>query len=137
MPLDPALVKSQFKAVLTTDSAGAAVRELLNSVASIIDAEDLRKPLPLAPFVVLRAGNIGGDRDDVRPCVLTWWVYDDVPRRFSRINPILTAIQAAYRHYTFAIGKLTISNISQEIAEDAALDKRPSRSIQYTYTRRG
>lgn len=137
MPLDPAIVKSQFKAVLTTDAAGAAVRSLLGSATSIIDAEDLRKPLPVEPFIVLRAGSIGGDRDDVRPCVLTWWIYDTVPRRFTRINPIVAAIQAAYRPYTFAIGKLTISGISQEIAEDAALDKRPSRSIQYTYTRRG
>lgn len=137
MPLDPALVKSTFFARLKSDTAGAAVRALLGAGAtSVIDAEDLKLPLPAEPFVVLRAGSISGAQGDIRQCVLTWWIYDAVPKRHVRINAILAAIQAAYPLYTYPYGELRSTNISQEISEDAAVGKRPSRSIQYTYTTR-
>ncbi len=137
MPLNPALVKSQFLNRLKVDTAGAAVRALLGDAGnSVIEADDLKQRIPLEPFIVLRAGNIGGAQFDIRQCVLTWWVYDAVPKRHVRINPIIAAIQAAYPLYTFAIGELRSTNISQEISEDAAVGKRPSRSIQYTYTTR-
>lgn len=137
MALNPTIVKSAFFDILKSDTAGAAVRLLLGAGAnSVIHAEDMRQPLPAEPFIVLRAGAITGAQFDVRQVVLTWWIYDSVLKRFVNIDAILPAIEDTYTHNSIAFGRLTISGISQEIPEDAAVGKRPSRSIQYTYTTR-
>jgi hypothetical protein len=138
MPLDPADITESFFAVLKSDAAGSAVRDILGAqAASVIMADDLKKELlPKAPFIALRPGPITGQRYGVRTCFFTWWVYDEALLRFTRINAVLPLIEAAYTARIIPYGRTDLAGgISQEIPRDRALE-RPTRSITLTYTTR-
>jgi hypothetical protein len=138
MPLDPAAITASFFAVLKSDAAGAAVRDILGAqAASVVMADDLKlASLPRPPFLALRPGPITGARYQVRTCFFTWWVYDEAALRFTRINAVLPLIEAAYTAHVIPYGRTDLAGgISQEIPRDRALE-RPTRSITLTYTTR-
>ncbi len=134
--LDPQAITAAFFAVLKSGSAGTAVRAALGDGAhSVIPAEDLKGSLPLAPFLALRGGPIGGGDRDMRLCAFTWWIYDDPNGRFYGINGLIPLIVAAYPLRALASGATRVTGIGGEFT-DAALSGRPGRSIQFSYTTR-
>lgn len=137
MPIKLVAVDAAFYAVLRTDSAGAAVRAALvgDGAAAVIWAADLKLTLPRPPFVALNVGPVVGKRQDVRQHTFTWFVYDDAPRRWSRIDAIIPLIEAAYPADAITFGDTNIVSISQPFT-DFALGSRPARSIQFVYTTR-
>jgi hypothetical protein len=137
MPIKLTAVEDAFYAVLRTDSTGAAVRTALvgDGASAVIWAADLKIALPRSPFVALAIGPVVGKRQDVRQHVLTWFVYDDAPRRWSRIDAIIPLIETAYPADAITFGDTNIVSISQPFT-DAALGSRPARSIQFVYTTR-
>jgi hypothetical protein len=136
MPIKLTAVEDAFYNVLKVDSAGAAVRAVLGDLASgVIRAADLKLTLPRPPFIALAVGPVTGKRLDVRQHVLTWFVYDDAPRRWSRIDTIIPLIETAYPADAITFGDTNIVSISQTFT-DAALGSRPARSIQFAYTTR-
>lgn len=136
MPIKLAAVEDAFYAVLHADSAGAAVRAVLGDGASaVLWAADLKLALPRPPFIALAIGPVTGRRLDVRQHTLTWYVYDEPPRRWSRIDAIIPLIETAYPADAITFGDTNIVSISQAFT-DAALGSRPARSIQFVYTTR-
>lgn len=137
MPIKLVAVDDAFYNVLKVDSAGAAVRTALegDGAAAVIWAADLKLTLPAAPFIALAIGPVPGKRLDVRQHTFTWFVYDDPPRRWSRIDVIIPLIETAYPDDAIAFGDTNIVSISQTFT-DFALGSRPARSIQFVYTTR-
>lgn len=137
MPVKLTAVEDAFYNVLKVDSAGTTVRAALvgAGAAAVIWAADLKLTLPAAPFIALNIGPVPGKRQDVRQHTFTWFVYDDPPRRWSRIDAIIPLIEAAYPDDAITFGDTNIVSISQTFT-DFALGSRPARSIQFVYTTR-
>lgn len=137
MPIKLTAVEDAFYAVLRTDSAGAAVRDALGDGAnSVLWAEDLsRESLPKKPFVALAILPVAGAWQDVRTHVFEWYGYDDIPKRYERINTVLQLVEAAYTPESITFGETRmIGPISQKFT-DAPLSLR-ARRIRFSFTTR-
>ncbi|HNP73852.1 MAG TPA: hypothetical protein PKK15_22240 [Kouleothrix sp.] len=124
---------ADWYAVLKSGSAGATVRAALgNGAASVITADDLRvESLPAAPCVALRVETIAGTpQREAERLYLSWWAYDDVPRRYSRLTPLIAQITAAYPELT-ALAYAHVRRATVAYTIDRALGARPAVRIPF------
>jgi hypothetical protein len=88
--------QDSFEAVLTTSTATAsvAVRTALgNGASSIIRADELTKDtIPALPCFALRWQNGGGARWNQCAIMHFVYVYDGLPKFWTRINPLIDLI---------------------------------------------
>jgi hypothetical protein len=129
--------RAAIYARLKTDAAGASVRAATGpgTAAGVIPAHLLRKPLPAPPFLVGRAGVISGQWDSMRGVVFTWWIYDEPPQGYARIDALIDLVSAAYPIGALAWGETRVTGIGQQ-GEDSSLGGLLMCPIQITYLRR-
>jgi len=131
-----ATINGLLFARLKSDAAGAAVRAALGAGAqSVIPAEQLRRePRPARLMAVWRGGSVGGASGDMRGITGTWWIYDDPPQGYARIDALIPLIEAAYPLDVIAPGETRITLIGQQ-SEDGTLGGLLVRPVQLTYRR--
>jgi hypothetical protein len=115
-------IEDSFRDILKTSSATAsvAVRTALgNGVSSIIRADELTKDtIPALPCIALRWQSGGGARAMVQRYYPFWYVYDGLPKFWTRINPLIALIKAAYAELDcIAYCELDYRNESGEITD--------------------
>lgn len=134
MILDVSAIEVAFFSQLATAAAGAAVRTALGAGAtSIISAERLRIPLPARPFLAWRSGVISGDSNTMRFIYGAWWIYDDTPQGYARINKLISLIEAAYPLNALSFGEVSVFQVGQA-TEDTVLGLL-TRQMQLVYRR--
>jgi hypothetical protein len=139
MSLTPAQLRLAFFNVLYSDSAGAATRAALgDGVSSVILREALTQPYPATPFLVLHWNSqpSGGPRNrGVKTYYPTWFLYDMVSYRQSRLDPIQTLIEAAYPEDGLSmcyVDFLPVRDLSE-----SALGGMPAKSMPFQVRTRG
>lgn len=138
MPIQLTTVEDAFYAVLHADTAGASVRALLVSggAACVIRVEDLiATSLPHTPFIAMGVLDLPGKALDMRTFLFEWYAYDDELRRYSRINPILEAIEGAYTFESLPYGQTDMVGPISRPFTDQALARR-CRRMRFSFTTR-
>lgn len=139
MSLTPAQLKSAFFNVLYSDSAGTATRAALGAGASsVIVREALTATLPAAPFIVLHWNSqpSGGPRNrGIKTYYPTWFLYDNLSYRQSRLDPIQALIEAAYPED--GISMCYVDFLPVRDLFDSAINGMPAKSMPFQVRTRG
>ncbi len=92
-------IQTSFEAILRTSTATAsvAVRNALGTTSSIVRADELTKDtIPALPCLAIRYQAGGGSRYDSLRYYPFWYIYDGLPKFWTRINPLIDLILTAY-----------------------------------------
>jgi hypothetical protein len=139
MARTPQQIKEDFFAVLHSSvaSASVAVRDALGGgAASVIVREELNKAsLPEFPFVALQWPRGGGPRNrGVKHFYPIWFLYDQSIYRYSRLDPLVALIEAAYPEDAITMCDLDFIE-TRELREDAL--NLPAKSFPFHIKTRG
>lgn len=138
MGLTPTQLKTAFFNVLKTSSAGAPVRAALGAGAtSVIEREDLKGVLPALPLVALQWGvrASGGKRNrGVKTFYPIWFLYDGTAYRQTRLEPLVTLIEAAYAEDALTMCYTDFLPV-RELTDDAL--HLPAKSMPFEIRTRG
>lgn len=139
MGMTPAQLKSAFFAVLATGSGAAsvAVRAALGAGASsVIVREGLTQPLPAFPFVALQWPRGGGPRNrGLKRFYPIWFLYDQPSYRYSRLDPLIPLIEAAYPEDELTMCYLDFIEVRE--LTDEALNGLPAKAMPFEIRTRG
>lgn len=136
MSLDLAAIAAAILARATTHADGATLRALLgNSASSMLTAAQFRyQRTPPRPCLALVDGAVSGTSLQMRTPLWAWYVYDEPDQAYTRIDPIVTAIEALYTPYCIASGRIEVSQITP-VPTDPKFGLH-AKSVQLAYYRR-
>lgn len=134
MALDLQTLTALWFSQLKSADAGAAVRAALGDGAASVGWWDQQRPAK-TPYLVGKAGAIGGQSYDERLLTYTWWIYDEPTQNYRRINRLVTLIEQAYPRTCIPFVETYAANITQEAYDEAQVLRL--RTIQFALYTRG
>lgn len=123
MSIDYAATYAALYSRAATDSAGAAVRALLGGASSVFPADKLGQVAGVVlPWLVWRAGSVGGQSGEMRDTGASWWAYNTPAKGDHRLHEIAAALEALYgTQSVFAVtgGRLLVTFVGQPRVDQA------------------